>query len=308
VIAGAEQRARRALQGAGLDPRARLVRARSEANEAWLGDGFALRVNFRGDLGRLRREAELARRVPPQVRYPAVLAHGDDGEIEWLVTQRVKGIELAQAWPRLDRRLRERATIELADALRALHRVDTRGLPGDGELLPPHVLPLDPLLALLDDVADRLDAGLVTELRAFVRDRWDAFDDRGTGLVHGDPHLENVLWDGEHLSAVLDLEWARPSWLECDTETLLSFCDHPARFVAAEREHEARPEDYAEVPGWLRGAYPELFEHPRLADRLVVLHVSRTLTIVEEATAPSPLREAQLRAVLDGTSFLYTAR
>ena len=33
---------------------------------------------------------------------------------------------------------------------------------------------------------------------------------RSVQLVHGDLHFENVLWDNGHISAVLDLEWARP--------------------------------------------------------------------------------------------------
>src|SRR5687767_1966857 len=127
----AESRARTALRGAGFDPHAMLQRAASQANEAWLGDGFALRVNFRGDLGRLEREAVLARRLPPEVRYPDVLHYGRDEAIEWLFTRRVAGIELARAWADLDAVRRERAIVELAHALRALHRVDPTGLPGD---------------------------------------------------------------------------------------------------------------------------------------------------------------------------------
>lgn len=167
------------------------------------------------------------------------------------------------------------------------------------------MLPLAPLVEAIEKLADRrlLPLGLAAALRRHVEGRWDAFDEGNVGLVHGDPHLENVLWDGAQVSAVLDLEWARRSYLECDLETLLSFFDHPRLFVAVEHEPRARAEDYAEAPAWLCDRYPELFAHPRLADRLGILHLSRTLTTVDESPSPaavSPLRLAQLRAVLSG--------
>ncbi|MEZ4429120.1 MAG: phosphotransferase [Nannocystaceae bacterium] len=288
------------------------MRAASQANETWLGDGFALRVNFRGDLGRLKREAELAAQLPVSARYPGVLTCGDDGVIEWLLSRRVAGVALAHAWTDLEDRQRAQAIRDLADALRALHGVDARALAGDRELAPPHVLPLAPLVELIEKLADRrlLPLELAAALRRHVEGRWDAFDEGNVGLVHGDPHLENVLWDGAQVSAVLDLEWARRSYLECDLETLLSFFDHPRLFVAVEHEPRARAEDYAEAPAWLCDRYPELFAHPRLADRLGILHLSRTLTIVDESPSPaavSPLRLAQLRAVLSGSSFLDRA-
>jgi Ser/Thr protein kinase RdoA (MazF antagonist) len=129
------------------------------------------------------------------------------------------------------------------------------------------------------------------------------------GLVHGDPHLENVLWDGEHVSALLDLDWSRRSWLEVDLETLLSFCDHPFVFVAEDYEDRALARDYARVPGWLAAEYPQWFAHPRLADRLAVLHANRMVGILADHPRRGPIdptdvrdERARLCAALAGTS------
>ncbi|MCP3987075.1 MAG: aminoglycoside phosphotransferase family protein [bacterium] len=287
--------AKQALVGAGLDPHTPLERAASHANDAWLGPDFALRVNWRGDLGRLAREALVAEALAPEARYPGVSGHGNDGQIEWILTRRVGGAQLGRAWCGLKSDERERAIHALAKALRALHSTDAPNLPVDRDLAPPHVLPLDRLLGLLHRAAQAtpLDPGFAGEIEAFLVDRWPAFDDRGTGLVHGDPHLENVLWDGDTLW-LLDLEWSRRSWLEVDLEILLSVCDHPELFVSEDYEHLARGGDYRKVPGWLRDAYPELFAHPRLNDRLAVLHIARTLTLL----GPDPLRLQHIRRAL----------
>jgi Phosphotransferase enzyme family len=151
----------------------------------------------------------------------------------------------------------------------------------------------------------------VAETEALIRARFDCLDDQGIGLVHGDPHFENVLWDGVNISAVIDLEWARRSWLECDLETLLSVCDHPWFFLEND-EHLALSADYVRVPGWMASEYPEWFAHPRLADRLTLLHLSRTLGLLREFPPSGPRRPSDprdrrnhVRAALDGTSYLH---
>jgi len=288
----------RVRRAAGLVPSEELVRVASYANEVWVGRDVVVRVNARGD-GSLRREAAVAARLPAAVRYPGIVAHGAEDELEWMVTRRAAGIPLGAAWPSLDAARRERAIRELAGALGALHAAPAEGLPGDRDLEPPHVLPLDRLLELAARVAAAgVDPALVREVERFVRPRWDAFDGADLVLVHGDPHLENVLWDGEHVSAVLDLEWLRRSWPEVDLEILLSICSEPALFATI-GEDALSPDQFAEVPRWLAGAAPAWFRHPRLRDRLDVLRVSRTLTCLEEAPA-SALRITHLEELLAG--------
>jgi hypothetical protein len=52
------------------------------------------------------------------------------------------------------------------------------------------------------------------------------------------------------------------------------------------------------VPRWLRAACPSWFAHPRLADRLAVLRVSRLLgAIADEPISATPWL-AQLRTLL----------
>lgn len=282
--------------------------AASEANETWVGDELVVRVNWRGDIGRLRREAEIASAIPPEAKHPGVLAFGDDGDIEWLVLRRVPGIVLSRAWPDMSEAQRRTAIEQLALAMDALHcsnvDVDTPAW-----FAPPHTVPLDDLLALLAEATTPWDAELMAEVADWIRARHFRLDDGSRDLVHGDPHFENVLWDGQQISALLDLEWSRRDVLECDIETLLSFFDHPWFFVAADYEHRARPEDYANAAIWLRACMPDWFEASDLLDRLGVLHISRELSLLAEHPHTGPRepndprdRRNHLRAVLDGTS------
>ena len=310
----ARQRALTALRDAGFDPHTTITHLPLPAsNETWLGEDFVLRVGT-GDPGKLAREATVAAALPAEARYPGVIAAGQADGFEWLISRRARGEQLSRVWHRLSRAERERAITQLADALRALHETDVSGLPGEEDLEPPHTLPLEPLRSLIEAVRGQgsVEASLCEESAALVRDRWPAFDRLGRGLVHGDAHLENVLWDGRDVTALLDLEWSRRSWLQVDLEILLSFCDHPWLFVAGDYETRAAAEDYVGVPTWLSDAHPAMFAHPRLLDRLILLHVSRTFGLLHqypphgpESSADPRDRRNHLRAVLDGSSHLH---
>src|SRR5262245_57304272 len=174
-----------------------MSRLPGQTSEVWLGEEVALRIHPRDD--RLLREAAIASRLAAAVRYPAVIASGKEPDFSWLVARRAPGIQLGRAWREMSAAERERAIHEVASVLAALHATPADGIPDDIE--PPHTLPLPPLLALIDDLiaTGGGDRALLAEVAAFAREKWDAFDDTGIGLVHGDPHLEYFLWDGEHV-------------------------------------------------------------------------------------------------------------
>jgi aminoglycoside phosphotransferase (APT) family kinase protein len=270
-------RRRQALRGAGLDPDLAMTRAASNANEVWIGDELVVRINPTA-AGRLAREATVAARAAREALVPPIVELGNDGAIEWSVSRRASGGELGRMWKTMTRALRQRAIDELAAALAALHATPTDGLDAP-DLWPPHTLPLEPLRRLIAELAAAHPEheALLAACDAFVTARWPAFDAADRGLAHGDPHLENVLWNGAHVTALLDLEWARPTWLHADLETLLAIADEPRRFASADHEASVERADYADVPRWLRAAYPRLFAHPRLVERLAVLRVSREL-------------------------------
>jgi len=270
----AELRARRALAEARLDPELKVVPVESVTNEVWSAGDVIIRVNRRIH-SRLRREAELAPILPPAVRYPKLLAAGEGSGADWVVLERVPGMPLVRCWPGLTLEERHRAIEELATAVQALHAVRPPADQADAEdppqLLQPGALATEPLLAGLDRARQLqyVDRGLLAEAESFVRALrgvLDPFD--APTLVHGDLHFQNVLWDGEHVSALLDLEFARAAPADLDLDVFLRFCCYPFLFVPESREADADASAYEDVPFWLRDAYPELFAHPRLFDRL----------------------------------------
>ena len=332
VASAAEHdRRERVLALAGITSRT-WARVPTYSNEVWLGEDIVVRINP-SDHRRLAREARIAARVPAAAKYPALLASGSDEEIEWTITRRVPGISLGHAWPRMSVVQRESATHELAAGLAALHATPIENIEGDFtrdakdsrdasdgrdakdrhderdgrdrrdviafDIHPPHTLPLVRAIELVDDLRSRGgDRALLDAAERVMRERWSALDDADIGLVHGDPHFENFVWDGAHVSALLDLEWSRSSWIHCDVEILLAIAESPAEFASPDREHEVDPAHYADVPRWLAEAQPAWFADPRLLERLEALHVSRALGHIDEAFE-HPAAWARLRCAVE---------
>lgn len=314
----ARARAMRALAEVGL-PSAGLVRADSVTNEVWLTEGYVVRVN-RDASSRLHREAVLSQILPKSVGYPPLVQHGADVSSDWLVMGRVSGRPLSRAWPTMSTDLRREAVGQLADRLRAVHNTQCPHLDGLSEV--PQLLDRAPtggqaVLRLLHaiETAKRLphvDQGILSEATVFVETNahvLDPFD--ASTIVHGDLSFENVLWDGERVTALLDFEFARPGAPDLDLDVLLRFAALPHLHVAPDYEAETRAEDYAEVPWWLVEDYPELFAHPHQFERVrlysLAWDVRELLAFPPTATLRDLHRHHPLRRithVLGGISYL----
>lgn len=310
-------RARRALSEAGLDLGTHLERASSVTNEVWFAGDVVVRVN-RHPNQRLRREADLGPVLPPEVRYPEVVAYGGQLGADWLILKRRPGTALSRAWPTLTWPERRAAVRQLASILRALHRVRApEGLPridppqlvgGDG------LFPVQPVLAALDRAAalPHVDRFVLDALRTIVERDAPALEPfHQPTLVHGDLTFENILWDGERISALLDFEWAHPAPPDMELDILLRVCALPFLHVAEDYEHLTRAEDYAPIPWWLADDYPELFSVPCLFERLRIYSIGYDLRELLAFPPQRPPRELsrhhphnRLVRIVDQTSYL----
>lgn len=271
----AELRARTALQGAGLDPTMPLERASSVTNEVWLTPTHVVRVNRSHD-NRLAREAAIAAVLPDAVGYPRIVAQGHRQGADWLVVERVPGTPLAHCWPDLHPEERREAVRQLADRLAALHAtkapVDLPTIVGAPQLL--EVGSFDPTPPLVDALQaaarlDHVDPLLIHEAIDLVaRTGRTLLPFTASTLVHGDLTFENVLWHEGHVTALLDVEWARQGPRDLDLDIILRCCAYPKLHVAEAHEARTHADDYADVPWWLAEDYPGLFAFPGQIDRM----------------------------------------
>jgi hygromycin-B 7''-O-kinase len=270
-------RALTVIQRAGLSDAGPLELAPS-ANEVWFAGPYVIRISSEPGSNRLHYEAAVAAALPAEVPYPEIVTMGRATFGEWMVLRRSAGTVLSRAWLAMDEDERHEAVRQLGTALEHLHGAPPPEAvpPFSGDLECPHQLPVPRLLELLDRCArlPHVDAGVIEAARERVVSLAPSLEGSDDGLVHGDLHFENVIWDGSRVAALLDLEWARRAPRDLDLDVFLRFCADPALHVTEDYGHLTTRSDYRGVPGWLREAYPRLFAHPRLDDRLVVFGLS----------------------------------
>lgn len=277
----AELRARTALRGAGLDPTVPLERASSVTNDVWLTPSHVVRVN-RTHGGRLAREVRIAAVLPEAVGYPRIVAHGGRAGEDWLVAERVPGSPLAHRWPDLSEFHRRDAVRQLAARLAALHAtkapVDLPPIVGAPQLLEVGMVdPTPPVIDALERAArlPHVDPIILGEARDLVERHARALQPfSASTLIHGDLTFENLLWHDGEVTALLDVEWARPGPRDLDLDIVLRCCAYPKLHVAERYEDRTRAEDYADVPWWLAEDYPGLFAFPSQIDRLRVYSIA----------------------------------
>jgi hygromycin-B 7''-O-kinase len=285
-VSTAVLRARQALEAACLSGPSRPgqpapgtpVRVNNAVNEVWHCGAYILRVNPRPRSTRLQHEAALLCELPAEVRAPQPIAAGSAPWGEWMVTTRLPGQELSRAWTRLRPHERKRSVTELAGALRSLHgTVAPLHLPPVDVADCPHALPVRRLLGLIAGAGElpEVDRRVMEAVADRLVEKADALDLDNNTLVHGDLHMENVLAGPEgEVTGVLDFEWSRPGPPDLDLDVLLHSLADPSLHLESGGGGRLERRDFDDVVGWLRDAYPELFSHPRLADRLWVYRLA----------------------------------
>ena len=183
-----------------------------------------LRVAVEVGTKHLLDEARLASILPPAAGYPPVLETGVREGVEWVLSSRVPGRNLAHVWPALGWQARSAALGELWTKAQAIHCVDP-------ERAQAHVRDSSPLYAsdpaqAAGQLARLQQAGVLTLERVAVLSNalerfWAAVHLAPRILNHGDLCTENALWDEGHVVALLDLEYALLAPVELDLNELV---------------------------------------------------------------------------------------
>ena len=292
------------VRAGAVDPVGEPELVTSHSNDTWFVQSSSageavVRVCWIGDRERLLREAAVGRALPAEIGYPEVLASGAltvDGEaITWMTCRRLSGTTLRAVWPELDEQQRDRALREVAGPLRTLHAwrppvpVAQRLGPPTPTTDPQTVigttivpLPLDRVRHLVAPAADHAPEHrtVIAESWAWLIDHADllpVLDDPTASVTHGDLHLDNVWWDGERVTGLLDLEWVRwgPAWVD-----LVSVRDNALAGDEFSEPHQR-------LLDTLRAAVPGL-DAPDLDRRLTVVELAFQLRQILVWPAPGP--------------------
>lgn len=293
----------RTLAAAGLPATGRFHPKAGWVSRVWVGDDHVVRLSDGRFRDSFRHEATVANLLAgSEVPHARHLAHGDGPDGPWCVTGRVPGRTLSEAWPAADPRTRRAMIESLGLALRALHRV-----PVTAGLLPPwladalagapwpafHPPVVGAALQRVEAARRRPghDPRLLADVADWIQERLALFAADEPVLVHGDLHGSNVIVDQGRVTGLIDFAEALAQPADAELDTILRWCARAREYPPTPGGQGLDEATLTEVPGWLHGAYPELFGRAHLRERLLFYDMYGELAL--HAHHPRPdVREA----------------
>lgn len=259
----------------------------SASNDVWLLPGYCLRMARRPGEGGLLREARLADVLPAEVGYPRILAAGVEEGYEWLLAERLPGLNLWDAWPTLTPRQRLEAVEELWRRHLALQQADSAALAG--LMLPPHpryrFTPSEAASQLRRlATAGVLEEGLTPALWGIIERGLTAIRMVPWRLVHGDPGFTNAQYHEGRVIGLLDLETACIAPCDMDLQPLLRMLADPLDDPGSPGPHGLpTPESFAGAFERLVQTAMPLLRQPGAPQRFRGYAVLFALTILDNA-------------------------
>lgn len=257
-----------------------------QVNQVYRVDGeYVLRIGAREDAyQRLKQESDLLRQLSGRVPVPRVYAFGEYAGRAYQIQGFVSGQNLLRAWPGLDYRVQCHVAGEFADILRAFRQITypsfgplQEGSP-EYERWPDYVRAR--FQATLDEI-QRLKISLVPGYLELARDYFGehlpALEGETPCLVHSDLAFGNLVVQDGSIRAILDFEFALKAPPDYELHAVEDFCLYPNDF-AEEDDEIYTSADFAGFGALLRRQSPDLFNIPRLGERLSLYHLAGTLS------------------------------
>lgn len=260
-------------QGVPSEP---LTHLKGWSNHVWLAPAHVLRLSSGRFRASLKHEAKIEAFAANHINMPHIVSTGSIGGQEWMISDRVPGASLLGQWLSMERPERREAVRQLAHQLKVLHdlalpcdlenpwlkdAVTIPGKSGDAYRIPPQHYP-----AITQNLRtkDLMDETLLAEAEKFLKERLALFETDQDVLIHGDPHFNNLIWDGKTLT-LLDFEVATRAPRDRELQTLIDFCADPQEFLPSstspygvENTAAIGPKDMGDVMDWFKEDYPEL--------------------------------------------------
>ncbi|MCB9155999.1 MAG: phosphotransferase [Caldilineaceae bacterium] len=282
---------RRTLAAAGLPGRGRFPPKAGWGSRVWVGDEYVVRLSNGQFRDSFRHEATVVNLLAgSEVPHARHLGHGDGPDGPWCVSARLPGRTLHDAWPDADAPTRRAMIESLGVALRALHRV-----PVPADLMPPwladalagkprvsfHPPVVSAALGQVEVVRRRpgCDAPLLAHVADWVRERLPLFAADELVLVHADLHGSNILVDQGRVTGLVDFAEAVAQPADVELDTILRWCAKSNAYPPVPDGRGLDANTLTDVPRWLRGAYPELFEREHLRERLLFYDMQREIAL-----------------------------
>lgn len=273
-------------QREGLKPRKIQLLNGGQVNQVYrIDERYVLRIGAREDaFPRLKCETKLIQSLQGEIPVAKICAFGEQDGVVYQIQQFIPGQKLYAVWKNLTADVQENIVAELATCLKILHSRIGPHFAYLYENSQSYDCWMDYLSDKFNHTLEDIDAYHLRMVPGYVELVKDYFDehkhvlqDAVPALVHGDLSFVNILVDNGKISALLDFEYAMYAPKDYELWVTEDFCLYPNDYAEEDNEVFCTG-DFANFFPLLRKYDPDLFEIPRLRERMTLYHLEATLS------------------------------
>jgi len=201
------------------------TRAGGWTNAVWLNGDIALRLSFKKDSDRIRREVRLSEHLPEEVGYPVNIAVGFMDGYEWSLSKRIYGNNLSEIWSSLDWKERTVAIRQILRIMELAHKVDISKIEdlSNKRAWYSSFNPQETYSCLERYKAEKIFSDEQIGVFYGILERfWEKHNSATAVLNHGDITTDNLLWSNGIIVSLMDFEHSVIAAPELDLQNVFN--------------------------------------------------------------------------------------
>lgn len=200
-------------------------RAGGWTNAVWLNGDLALRLSFKKDSDRIRREVRLSEYLPDVIGYPVNIAVGLTDGYEWSLSKRIYGSNLSEVWSNLDWKERTEIIQQITRIMELLHKVDVSKIENMSSKKAWYTsFNVQETYSCLEKYMDKkiFSSEQIDALYGILERFWEKHNSKTHVLNHGDITMDNLLWCNGKIVSLMDFEFSVIAPSELDLHCLIN--------------------------------------------------------------------------------------
>lgn len=219
------------------------IRAGGWTNAVWLNGDLALRLSYKKDIDRIRREVRLSEYLPDAIGYPVNIAVGLTDGYEWSLSKRIYGKNLSEIWYTLDWKERTDTIKQILRRLELLHKVDISKIDNlsNKEAWYSSFNTQETYSCLERYKHQNIFSSEKIDVFYGILERfWEKHNSVTHVLNHGDITMDNLLWSNDRIVSLIDFEHSviAPSELDLHSLINLAFLSNENDFLSDNKSQE----------------------------------------------------------------------
>ncbi len=257
-----------------------------------LGDKYALKIEDRGGHEILKPTPEITAKLLAQgAKVPKILDFDTVDGNSYILMEIMPGTNLVYDWMSFSDSQKENMIAQLAEQLQIWHSIKFSQycIPivsfQSFDNLQPAIERLfqKQNTRLQKDKLPKELAASIEMMEEFYHKNISLLDETGTAvLTHQDIHLENIFYQDNKLTGIIDLDWADQAPKDYELWKIMDTFHRPKFCVEEKISHLYGNYQMTKELGWLKKYYPGLFEVKNLANRIRLYYLDTLLeTLVD---------------------------